>query len=492
MLNPSRTPSPEAEQHPLTHVEEQEIIRKETIAAFHGAVDNQDEDNFLIPREKTQGEREREEEEYRAFLEREVGDLREVVSVDDLGDEEKSVREEGQENGDGKDAGAEKRKKKKKSIKSKDQRDPNNEPPNGKQKQTKAEKDQEFLMKYVGGTFFLRKFSLNVYISYILNRGWIDRSTGHVPTYGEITFPPGEERRKKKGKAKAEPQDDSEPDAEDFGSIDEEMDTGLLSDTSFESLASHFEASYNHRFEEPGAATIASFPRILPSVVRRQDTTRKEARERRKERKEDVRRKRQEEVKRMKALKMREIKRKLERIGREGGLKKIDRGNAEDEFVDEALKELDLEGEWDPEKHDRQMAGLFDRGAGSAGDDDAWAGEFDDDVEFDEGKPKWEDEIDLGDIAIPDDDAGTFDADSRKSKKEKKKKKKKKDDEDEDDGAVDIDAMDADAEPQQEDEEWDGTEEMRKRKLNEYMDEVYGLDFNDIVRLLFSPFLCRY
>src|ERR1700735_5494596 len=99
MLNPSRTPSPEVEQ-PLTHVEEQEILRIETIAAFHGAVDNQPEDDFLIPREKTQDEREREEEEYRAFLEREVGDLREVVSVDGLGDEEESVREEVLENED--------------------------------------------------------------------------------------------------------------------------------------------------------------------------------------------------------------------------------------------------------------------------------------------------------------------------------------------------------------------------------------------------------
>ncbi|KAF8802648.1 Krr1-domain-containing protein, partial [Phlegmacium glaucopus] len=465
MLNPSRTPSPEAEQHPLTHVEEQDILRKETIAAFHGAADNQDEDDFLIPREKTQDEREREEEEYRAFLEREVGDLREVVSVDDLGDEEKSGREEGQENEDGKDEEGKKRKKKKKSKKAKDEKDANNEPSSGKQKKTKAEKDQEFLMNY------------------ILNRGWIDRSTGHVPTYGEITSP-GEERRKKKGKAKAEPRDDSELDGEKSGNIDDEMDAGLLSDTSFESLASHFEASYNHRFEEPGAATIASFPRILPSVVRRQDTTRKEARERRKERKEDELRKRQEEVKRMKALKMREIKRKLERIGREGGLK-IDRSNDDDnELVDGALKELDLEGDWDPEKHDLQMAGLFDRDTGFEEDDDAWAGEFDDDVEFDQdGKPKWEDEIDIGDIAVPDDDAVVFDEGSgrRKEKKKEKRKKKKMGNEDEDEGAVDIDAMDADAEPQQEGEEWDGTEEMRKRKLNEYMDEVYGLDFNDIV-----------
>ena len=94
MLNPSKTPPPEDEQHPLTHVEEQEILRRETIAAFHGAVDSQVEDDFLIPREKTQDEREREEEEYRVFLEREVGDLREVVSVDGFGNDEDSVKEE--------------------------------------------------------------------------------------------------------------------------------------------------------------------------------------------------------------------------------------------------------------------------------------------------------------------------------------------------------------------------------------------------------------
>ena len=153
MLNPSGTPPPEDEQQPLTHVEEQEILRRETIAAFHGAVDDQAEDDFLIPREKTQDEREREEEEYRAFLEREVGDLREVVSVDGLGNEEESVKEEVGENEDEKDTQVGKKKKRKKTKKAKDLGDANNEPLNGKQKKNKAEKDQEFLMKYVNNTF---------------------------------------------------------------------------------------------------------------------------------------------------------------------------------------------------------------------------------------------------------------------------------------------------------------------------------------------------
>ena len=64
---------------------------------------------------------------------------------------------------------------------------------------------------------------------------------------------------------------------------------------------------------------IKSYPRNLQSIVRREDTTRKDARERRKQRKEEELAKRKEEVKRMKALKMGEIRRKLEVIGREGG-----------------------------------------------------------------------------------------------------------------------------------------------------------------------------
>lgn len=67
------------------------------------------------------------------------------------------------------------------------------------------------------------------------------------------------------------------------------------------------------------AATIKGFPRNLPGVVRREDTTRKDARERRKQRKEEAMATKREEVKRLKALKMRDLRRKLEMIGQEGG-----------------------------------------------------------------------------------------------------------------------------------------------------------------------------
>lgn len=57
--------------------------------------------------------------------------------------------------------------------------------------------------------------------------------------------------------------------------------------------------------------------------MRRQDTSRKEAREKRKARKEEEILKKKEEVKRLKALKMKELRVKLEQIGAEGG-KKLD------------------------------------------------------------------------------------------------------------------------------------------------------------------------
>ena len=469
----------------MTHVQEQEVLRKETIAAFHGAVDKVgDEDDFLIPREKTQDEREREEEEYRAFLEREVGDLKDLVTVDGDDVSEEEVKEEETKNEEDEN---EKKTKKKKSKKGTEE-----------VKKTKAEKDQEFLLKCVTFSIYIIYIILIHPSSYILNRGWIDRSEGHVPTYNEVTNST-QDRRKKKGKAKAEPQSDDNENPDK----NEEDDAGLLSDASFESLASHFEASYNHRFEEPGAASIPSFPRNLPSLVRRQDTTRKDARERRKQRKEEELQKKKEEVRRLKALKMREVKRKLELIGRQGGLKKeLGRGaggEEDDQFVDEALRELDLDGEWDPEKHDRQMAGLFDRGAEAFEDEgDSQDDEGGDAVHYDaDGKPVWDDDIDIGDIPISDDEDtnvvfSTIEQPSKKEKKKKKKKKKKGGDDD--GGGVDIDAMDADVAPQfDEDEEWDGTEEMRKRKFNEYMDEIYGLDFNDMVifLILFPQCLLR-
>ncbi|KAI0740658.1 KRI1-like family C-terminal-domain-containing protein [Earliella scabrosa] len=408
----SRSPSPK----PLTHVQEQSKLREETIAAFHTAVDEDgDEDDLLVLREKTKDELEKEEEEYRAYLQREVGeDLSGLITVETEG------TELGADAADAQEGSPKKKRKKEKKEKP------------GKSKQ---DEDQEFLMNY------------------ILNRGWIDRSARRLPTYKEITG----------SKGKHQDDDSDGDDASSSGSDGAgrgDEDIGLYEDE-FDEVADRFESSYNFRFEEPGAAEIARHPRNLPDLVRRQDTARKEAREKRKARKEEELLKKKEEVNRLKALKMKELRAKLERIGHEGG-KKLDESKA--------LQSLDLDGDWDPAAHDRQMAELYANDAAIFGEDDV----------VDEEKPTWDDDIDIADIAPP--DAEEDEHADGPSKKKKKKKKKKGEDDDMDAGGVDVDEMDADVERLPvDDEDWDGTEEMRKRKLEEYMDELYSLDFNDMV-----------
>ena len=227
----SRSPSPQ----PLTHMEEQEELRKETISAFHTAVKPQDdveEDDFLVPREKTKDEIEQEEEEYRAFLQREVGeDLTGLVTVDpdsagilDGADEEEPV-------------GGKKKKAKQEKQKEK------------KPAKNKQEEDQEFLMKYVSVRPH-RKFTLTSR-SYILNRGWIDKSARRLPTYKEITG-------SKKGKGKSEAGSDTEASGsesdEDRHSAGGGPDASLDEDD-FDEVADRFESSYNFRFEEPYVLT---------------------------------------------------------------------------------------------------------------------------------------------------------------------------------------------------------------------------------------------
>ena len=99
-------------------------------------------------------------------------------------------------------------------------------------------------------------------------------------------------------------------------------------------------------------------------------------------------------------------------------------------------------------------------------------------------KPTWDDDIDIDDIVPPSlDDARSSAAKERKRAKKKERKKMMRED---DADAVDIDEMDADAPTHGgtgwDEVEWDGTEEMRKRVLDQYMEELYELEFNDMVR----------
>ena len=76
--------------------------------------------------------------------------------------------------------------------------------------------------------------------SYILNRGWIDKSSKRLPTYKEITS-------SRKGKEKVL-EDDSEEETFDARS---EQSEDEIDEDEFDEVAERFETSYNFRFEEP-------------------------------------------------------------------------------------------------------------------------------------------------------------------------------------------------------------------------------------------------
>lgn len=147
VLHPSRSPTPEPTLP--THAEEQRALRDETIKAFHTAVggDDDSDDDLLVLREKTKDELEAEEEEYKAYLEKHVGeDLRDLVSINgDVEEEEAGSQGDDEEEnekakGKKKDKKSKSEKEKKKASKGEDRK---------KNKKSKAEEDQEFLMKCV-------------------------------------------------------------------------------------------------------------------------------------------------------------------------------------------------------------------------------------------------------------------------------------------------------------------------------------------------------
>ena len=118
-------------------------------------------------------------------------------------------------------------------------------------------------------------------------------------------------------------------------------------------------------------------------------------------------------------------------------------------------------------------------GAGANGDDE---------------KPTWDDDIDIDDIVPRRQDEARNASTSLDVKERKKAKKEKKKAKDVDMDGVDVDEMDADALEdggnKWDEVEWDGTEEMRKRVLDQYMEELYELEFNDMVRLLSTLLTC--
>lgn len=271
-------------------------------------------------------------------------------------------------------------------------------------------------------------------LSYILNRGWIDQESSAVPTYDQIVGRPVEDK---------ESDDEAEAEAGDepWGAIDDEDD--------FDEKAEAFETEYNFRFEEPGSSTILTHPREIPSLVRREDDTRKNKREARAERKAAEKAAQEEETRRLKGAKRREIEKQLAALKEELG-----------DGVDWEQMEKIMDGDFDEDEWERVVGSMLAAKAEEVSSSHIANGTFTADWRTqDDEKPEWDDD-DLGDYGeedgeeYPEDDGwveptpwedaeGEFadddapidmDADfigledvPKKSKKDKKKDKKRRD-----------------------------------------------------------------
>ncbi|KAI8048577.1 KRI1-like family C-terminal-domain-containing protein [Syncephalis plumigaleata] len=268
-------------------------------------------------------------------------------------------------------------------------------------------------------------------LNYVLNRGWLDGNVGK----------------------QVEPIVD---------------DVDLVEDEQAVEAADHFESEYNFRFEEEGSTQLVHHSRNVEDTLRRKDNTRKLERERRKERKEEEKLKKMEELKRLKNLKKMEIMDKLRKIQEITGNTNV------------GVDDINLEEDFNPDSYDATMGHLFDNTYYE---------------ESDKRKPVFEDDIDISDIIGNEaDNADEDGGDKKKDKKKKKKKKKKKGGEGDEDGDnVDSSALDyeihMDADYLPDGEKFTQSEEAvnnektskKRKKLDDYLDEYYKLDYEDIV-----------
>lgn len=123
---------------------------------------------------------------------------------------------------------------------------------------------------------------------------------------------------------------------------------GLSEDEQEVEQQTEYENKYNFRFEEPDTDFIKRFPRKIDDSVRAENNTRKEKRKERDERKAKEKELKMKDLRELQNIRKREIEQKLLLLKEVAG---------NEEFQ---LQENDLNTDFDPAEHDRRMAAMFD------------------------------------------------------------------------------------------------------------------------------------
>lgn len=211
-------------------------------------------------------------------------------------------------------------------------------------------------------------------------------------------------------------------------SYDKVIEEDITEDEEAEEQAEEFELAHNFRYEQEGGTQIQTYSRTIEGSMRREEGNRKEQRKSAKDRKALEKLQKDEELKRLKNLKMAEIKKKLEKITSTSGNKIF---TPIEEVADE------LEDDFDPEKHDKLMKKLICEDQNDAEDD----------------KPVFssDSEIDF-----------TSDEEEKKPVIKKATKALKK-------AVKKLSKEEA------------GDEEAEKARLSKYLDELYNMDYEDLI-----------